>query len=420
MLTSTHGPDNTTIELTRVDKPTIASLFSDAAKVLRAEFEYVRTTNPHSGEKGAEAEEIVKKFLNNHLPQRFRAASGVVIDERNQLSKQTDVIVYDALASAVYRAADRMQIVPANVTAAAIEVKSSLTKDELRDAYEKIASVKSLEKTAIGAMDRPTTRTGLDTIGTMGVVFGFDSDTSLAALAKNARELNTEFESFLWPDMIVVLDKGIVTYAVQWPGIENSLAGALSPQPPKGHDLVSPPPWFVSLVEYREESRALNRFFLTLLSHLSFYPNRYGIPKFEVGLGSADAPAMVVAGYQFNLSRELRPTQEEYNGKPGPLPLQMNLRNKTGALIGVLQHIPWQDGFVIRKYGGIPLEIVLPLVIKDKRVQVLHEPAQPGMQITSITQVTEADFRKWPKKLQGGKIKAQIVEPDSPEYGRIS
>ena len=254
----------------------------------------------------------------------------------------------------------------------------------------------------------------------MGVIFGFDSETSLSALAKNVRDLNRKYESFLWPDMIVVLDKGVITYAVQWPGVENALAGALSPQPPKGHDLFSPPPWFVSLVEYRETTKALNRFFLTLLSHLSFYPHRYGIPKFEAGLGTLDAPAVVVAGYQFDLGRELKPAQEEYVGQPGPPPLQMNLRQQDGTLIGVLQHIPWQDGFVIRKYGPIPLEQLLPLVIKDKRVRALQEPTQPEMEISSIAQVTEAEFRKWPMKLKSVSLIAEVVERDSPEYGKIS
>ena len=123
-----------------MNTPTIASLFADAAKVLRAELEFIRQSNPHPGEKGAEVEEILKKFLNNHLPQRFRASSGIVLDEGNRLSWQTDIIVYDALASAVYRAADRLQIVSASVTAAVVEVKSALTKEELADAYVKIAS----------------------------------------------------------------------------------------------------------------------------------------------------------------------------------------------------------------------------------------------------------------------------------------
>lgn len=404
--------------MTPPDSPTIASLFSDAADMLRSEFEYIRKTNPHSGEKGAEAEEVLKRFLNGHLPQRFRAASGIVLDDNNGLSRQTDVIVYDALDSAVYRASDRMQIVSANVTAAVIEVKSSLNAQTLTDGYAKIASVKTLEKSRIGVMDRPTTRSGLDTVGTMGVIFGFDSDLSLGTLAKHARELNSQYESYYWPDMIVVLDKGVVTYAVKWPGSDNPLAGAMSPQHPKGHDLVNPPPWFVSLVEYREEKRALNRFFITLLAHLSLYPNRFGVPKFEVGLGSKDAPAHLVAGYQFNLDRRLQPTPAEYALGQSPKPLQMNVRNSQGKLVYLLQHLPWQDGFIIRKYGRMPFQLLLSFVVDDPRVFVMDEPTELGMQITSLTGIDEAAFRKWPQRLKSAHWEAEIVERDSPMYGK--
>jgi hypothetical protein len=91
---------------------TVAQLFNDAAKKLRAEFEYIRSTNPHPGEKGAEAENVVRDFLNHHLPQRFRATSGIIIDKANSLSPQTDVIIYDALISPVYRYSEEMLMLP--------------------------------------------------------------------------------------------------------------------------------------------------------------------------------------------------------------------------------------------------------------------------------------------------------------------
>ena len=64
---------------------TISKLFYDAAKLLRAEFTYTRSTNPIAPEKGEEVENIVKKFLNSHLPQRFRAGSGIIIDNDNNV-----------------------------------------------------------------------------------------------------------------------------------------------------------------------------------------------------------------------------------------------------------------------------------------------------------------------------------------------
>jgi hypothetical protein len=97
--------------------PTVAQLFNEAAKKLRAEFEFIRTTNPHPGEKGAEAEQVVQDFLNHHLPQRFRATSGIIIDKANGLSPQTDVIIYDALTSPVYRYSEKMLMLPLDTVA---------------------------------------------------------------------------------------------------------------------------------------------------------------------------------------------------------------------------------------------------------------------------------------------------------------
>jgi hypothetical protein len=398
----------------------VAGLFKEAGNRLRADFEFIRSTNPHSGERGTEGEEVLKQFLNKHMPQRFRAASGVLIDSDNELSRQSDIIVYDALTSPVYRASERMQIVPADSAAAVMEVKSSLSKAELEDAFVKIAAAKRLKKSPVSQMDQPSTRTGLDSIATLGIVVGFDSLTSLESLAKNVEELNTKYDSSLWPDMIVVLDKGIISYSIQWPGSMGSLGGALAAQPPKGHDKVSPPPWYVVLSIQKDDVLTLNRFYLSLLAQLTFFPYRHAGPSFESALGTTSSVVTTVTSYQFNLARELCPVPDELVGKSGPKPLRLDVRDKKGNLLAVLQHFPWQDAFVVRKFGKLPLEGLIPMLVKDDRVMVLRDPSQPGMQITSLINVDEAEFRTWPdvirKQAQG--MEATIVERDSPDYGR--
>jgi hypothetical protein len=63
----------------------VSDLFMQAAWRLRKEFDYVRETNPHSATKGSEAEKVLR-FLNKHLPQRFRAPTGILIDANNAVS----------------------------------------------------------------------------------------------------------------------------------------------------------------------------------------------------------------------------------------------------------------------------------------------------------------------------------------------
>jgi hypothetical protein len=85
-----------------MEKPTVLKLLWDAAKLLRNEFEFIRNSNPHSAEKGSEIEGILRTILNKHMPQRYRAGSGFINDNTNDISRQTDIIIYDAMASPLY------------------------------------------------------------------------------------------------------------------------------------------------------------------------------------------------------------------------------------------------------------------------------------------------------------------------------
>jgi hypothetical protein len=109
-------------------------ILESAANHLRSEFEEIKKNNPHSGESGAEAEIILSKFLKDHLPRRFEIGSGFVLGPGGSLSRQTDLIIFDALDSPVYRRGPRVQIIPRDCVAAVIEVKSKLNKDPIRSA----------------------------------------------------------------------------------------------------------------------------------------------------------------------------------------------------------------------------------------------------------------------------------------------
>jgi len=371
-------------------KPTISSLISDAAKLLRDEFEYIRKSLPHSGEKGEEVEKILKEFLNSHLPQRFRATSGILIDNENNISRQTDVIIYDAFSSPIYRSSEKSQIIPYDTAVAVIEIKSCLNKKELGDAYKKISSCKELKKRPLSLSDQRPTGSRLTTIGTFGIVFGFDSDTKLETLAEHVKELNQGFKSNHWPDMVIVLDKGVIEYGVSFPG-QMGLEGSLAPL---FDDKFLVLPIYVNLIIHKDEAFSLNRFFCNLLSHLTFYPRRPSTPPFDVILEGTPKKVMTVTGYQFNSKRELKPVPPKMYKNPEP-PISIRFDDSTGNKIGVMDFIPWQDGAAIRLYGELPLELLLQIIL-SKGVKVIK---RSGAQFSSILYITEEDFRKWPKIL---------------------
>jgi hypothetical protein len=97
---------------------------------------------PHHGMAGTETENILNNFLNNHLPRRFAATTGLAIDAEDNISQQCDTLIYDAENNPIYRAGDNFvaQILPSDSIAAAIEIKSNLNKNELEDAAKKLAA----------------------------------------------------------------------------------------------------------------------------------------------------------------------------------------------------------------------------------------------------------------------------------------
>jgi hypothetical protein len=194
-----------------VEQPTRAGIFELAAKKLRQDFVELRTVR-HAALRGGEAEELMRRFLREHIPRRFDVGSGFIIDPRDTVSRQTDVIIYDALNCATYRTSDIAGIFPANNVAAVVEVKSRLDGHYLEDAFAKIASVKSLGKVRSPDVGLPI----LDQ--THGSVFAFDSGLSLDTIAERHTEWIRENGLGHHADVICVADKGIVATMAELAG----------------------------------------------------------------------------------------------------------------------------------------------------------------------------------------------------------
>jgi hypothetical protein len=153
----------------------------------------------------------VRRFLRGHLPKRFDVGSGFIIDANNTLSKQTDVIVYDALNCPVYRASETAAIIPSDNVAAIVEVKSRLDKQSMEEAFENAAAAKSLAKTPLPNI--PV----LMTSQTYYCLFAFDSELKLKKLAEHYYDGLIKHHLGRHIDIVLVLDKGIITLAAQVP-----------------------------------------------------------------------------------------------------------------------------------------------------------------------------------------------------------
>jgi hypothetical protein len=388
------------------EKSTIAGLISKAGKKLRDDFQHIRETISHSGEKGGETEDKVRDFLNGHMPKRFHATKGFVIDADNQMSDHQDVIIYDAQSSPVYKYDGANQIVSADAVAAIMEVKAVLNKSQLEEAFGKIEEVKRLKKRPISEMDQQATASTLTTTGTLGIILGFGSDLSLEKLAEHCVELNEKYETAHRPDIIVVLDVGVINYGVQFVGGRNmGDMGVVSDD-----DFVVPP-GYVHLVAREDGAFSLNRLFTHLLSHLALYPRRPSIPPFSVLLEGTSSIVHGLGVYQYNTERRLVRYEAPSATASEQNPI-IRIRDKASKEeLAMLTYIPWQDGGVIRKKGKIPLVALLVWFTKGEPPRAMQVE---DTEISMVMKVTRPEFEKWPATIERQSNMAATLEIPPP------
>lgn len=392
----------------------IQELISETGKHLRQEFEYIKNSNPHFAERGAEAEIILLDFLNKHLPKRFAGGSGLIVDYQNNISSQTDVIIYDAENSPVYRKGERVLILPCDNVASVIEVKSSLDKQELKDASEKIASVKKLNKSPITNVDQPVTFSSLITTKTLGVVFAYESTTSLQTLAENLKEFNQSTPSDHWIDLVVVLDKGVIGYTVQLP-FAQTFPGWFGGTATKDIPDFSPPPLYIHLVKEDLGELTLNRFFVNLMAHLTFYRKRSTL-AFESVMGGQSSQCMTLQGYQYNLNGEMVPVEKAHGeGNLLKSMIKFNLYSTgDGTFVGQLAWIPWQEGGVVSYSGRMgPPQIFFQPYFKEAKSNgwFLQGMEDTNLWLSSAIPLSKEKFIEVSRRIKG-QVVAKIYEGD--------
>ncbi len=396
----------------------LKDLLTEAGKQLRQDFEEIRKSNPHSGESGAEVELILKEFLKGRLPRRFDVESGLVVGVDGEISAQTDLIVFDALNSPVYRKGSRLHIIPRDNVAAVVEVKSKLNKAELEDAAAKIASVKSIQASPITVADQPVNFSNMIMTRTFGCVFAFDSYTSLETLAENLKEINSKYDSKHWIDCVIVLDKGILGYMVQLP-FKNEMPGWLGGA--CSDDFIIPP-FYVHLVKQDVGDLALNQFFVKLMSQLTFFRKRSTIP-FEAALGKETLECMTIQGYQYNLKGQLIHAQETHQaGKFQNPKIRFNLyAKKDGIFKGQVCLLPWQDGATITCSVNFPPAIIFrhyfsALNLKGNFIQGAKDE---NMWYSSVHDIKDDDFIRLSSAIHPDIISVRDGDDDLPPPGRI-
>lgn len=100
----------------------------------------------HSAEFGAYRERICADFLRLYLPSYLRVGSGFLINGYNDVSTQCDLLIYDPEHTPLVEDASSHRFFPVETVAAIGEVKSTLSKQGLRDALIKLSASKAMRK----------------------------------------------------------------------------------------------------------------------------------------------------------------------------------------------------------------------------------------------------------------------------------
>jgi len=116
---------------------------------------------------GTSHEGILRRFLQKYIPKRLAVSEGFIVDPKNNPSNQCDIIIWSHLDYAPYYKEGDFVIIPVEAAKAVIEVKTTLSKDEIVSAFKNLSSVHQISQevyTAAFAFESPKIKTVLEHI----------------------------------------------------------------------------------------------------------------------------------------------------------------------------------------------------------------------------------------------------------------
>ena len=115
---------------------------------LEGELRGNRLAVTHPGARGEASEEDWLRVLKQHLPHRYQADRAFVIDSQGACSEQIDIVIYDRQYSPLLFNQANQRYVPAESVYGVLEVKQDLSREHVRYAGDKAASVRRLHRTS--------------------------------------------------------------------------------------------------------------------------------------------------------------------------------------------------------------------------------------------------------------------------------
>lgn len=150
----------------------VAEVFKTYSREMMRRFKAAEGILGNALDRGAGREEAIRQFLRERLPSRYGVAEGFVVDHAGDLSRQTDIIIYDASKMPRFSVEEALRLWPTEAVYGVVEVKSRLSEDALNDALDKIGEFKRLSRSVFNALDGRVLNPPL------GFVVAYDLDTT--------------------------------------------------------------------------------------------------------------------------------------------------------------------------------------------------------------------------------------------------
>jgi hypothetical protein len=96
----------------------------------------------HPGEFGIYREAICKRFLEFIIPKKLSIDNGFLINTNNEVSTQCDIVIYDSKHTPLVQSNELQRFFPIETVCAIGEVKSTLSKAQLKETLLKLSKVK--------------------------------------------------------------------------------------------------------------------------------------------------------------------------------------------------------------------------------------------------------------------------------------
>lgn len=124
-----------------MDEKILKNIFDNLETSLKSE---MRIKIQHNLEDGKYREYIVKRILSKIVPSKYEITNGFVIDSENNKSDEMDIIIYDKSYVPPFFD-ETYTVVPIEAVIAVIQVKTTLTWDELKSSIDNLNSIDKLK-----------------------------------------------------------------------------------------------------------------------------------------------------------------------------------------------------------------------------------------------------------------------------------